>query len=118
MARRAAPELFAEGAYVPLAGVGAQGAHLFGFARTRGEAAVVVVVPRLTARLTEDGGRLPVGGDVWKDAWVELPESLAGAYVHAFTGAPVKVGRRGDAPVLDAADLFADMPVALITRKE
>ena len=116
--RRAAPELFAEGAYVPLATGGAQAAHLFGFARTRGEAAALVVVPRLTARLTDDGARLPVGRDVWKDAWLELPASLAGDCVHAFTGAAVTLRRRGDALVLDAADLFAEMPVALITRKE
>ncbi len=116
--RRAAPELFSQGAYIPLAADGRNAAHVCGFARRHGASAVLAIVPRLTARLTDDGARLPIGREVWADTRVTLPEALAGPYVHVFTGAGVEGVRRDGAPVLDAADLFAHFPVALIRRRE
>src|SRR6185312_16202324 len=49
--RRERPRLFAAGGYRPLEGGGRHAEHLVALARTDAEAAVLVAVPRLTARL-------------------------------------------------------------------
>ena len=73
--RRTSPDLFAEGAYLPLQGGGAHADRLCAFARRHGGRAVVVVVPRLTAALTEQGARLPLGAETWEDTAAVGPAS-------------------------------------------
>ncbi|MBS7457333.1 malto-oligosyltrehalose synthase [Coralloluteibacterium stylophorae] len=75
--RRRAPALFARGGYRPLAVAGAQAGHVIAFARERGDARVVVVVPRHPLALAEAAGvhlerpALPQG--LWGDTHVVLP---------------------------------------------
>jgi (1->4)-alpha-D-glucan 1-alpha-D-glucosylmutase len=117
--RRAAPDLFRAGAYMPLATGGRHAAHVCAFARNAGAEAVIVVVPRLTARLTDNGARFPLGPAVWADTLVEVPEPLAArVYVDLFTGVTMS-GAPGRAPrVLRVADLLASFPVAVLEGKE
>ena len=65
--RRDHPGLFTAGDYIPLAAEGPKAAHLFAFARRAGDAAAVVAVPRLVARLTPDPARPPLGAEAWSD---------------------------------------------------
>jgi (1->4)-alpha-D-glucan 1-alpha-D-glucosylmutase len=116
--RRTAPDLFQSGQYVPLVAGGQHASHVCTFARRTEADALVVVVPRLTARLTDQGARLPLGPSVWGDTHVELPEDLPGPLIHAFTGARPGVERRNGAPVLLVARLLEAMPVALLAREE
>jgi (1->4)-alpha-D-glucan 1-alpha-D-glucosylmutase len=113
--RRTHVELFREGRYVPLASGGRHAAHVCAYARQwQGEAAIVVV-PRLAARLTGNGGRLPLGNDVWGDTYVALPPSLAGTgYTHVYTGQTVAPGARDGEVGLAVADLLEGFPVALL----
>ena len=112
--RRRSPKLFQAGDYVPLRTGGVGGDHVVAFARWRAAAVVITVVPRLTATLTDGGARLPVGSDVWRDTWVEVPRDLpAGAYVHVFTGAAVEVPG-GEGRRLSVGDILADFPIALL----
>jgi (1->4)-alpha-D-glucan 1-alpha-D-glucosylmutase len=116
--RCAAPDLFRAGAYVPLATGGRHAAHLCAFARQAGAAAVIVVVPRLTARLTGSGARPPLGSAVWADTHVLLPEALtAGPYVDVFTGARPETAGGPGPRTLGVADLLARFPVAVLERK-
>jgi len=76
-------------------------------------------VPRLTARLTGHGARLPVGADVWGDTRVVVPAELAAPTVDAFTGALVRAtARDGSELALAAGDLLARFPVALLGGQE
>ena len=95
-ARRRHAACFARGSrYRPRIAQGAHTSHLLAF--ERGER-VIVAVPRFT--LTLDGA--------WEDTHLPLPE---GKWRHAFTDAWLE----GDAA---AAQLFAEFPVALLTREE
>ena len=112
--RRRWPELFLAGDYVPLDTGGAFADRLVALARRRASGVVLTVVPRLTAALTDDGARLPLGGEVWQDTWVDVPRDFpAAAYTNLFTGAtsgaPLEDGRR-----MRVGDLLAEFPIALL----
>jgi (1->4)-alpha-D-glucan 1-alpha-D-glucosylmutase len=113
--RRAAPELFGEGQYVPLAVQGPAAECVCAFARQLGAAAVLTVVPRLTARLTDGGARLPLGRETWGQTWVALPpEAPAGPYRDRFTGVALEATRREGRAAFLVADLLSEFPVALL----
>jgi len=117
--RRAAPDLFRAGRYVPLATAGQHAAHVCAFARHGTAGAVIVVAPRLTARLTGNGARLPLGTEAWADTQVLLPPEIAGAAdVDVFTGAELRSVAREGGSTLAVADLLAEFPVALLRPKE
>lgn len=94
--RRARPQAFLTGAYLPLPATGSAAAHLVSFGR--GEE-VVVAVSRWTVRLAETG---------WGDTSLPLPP---GRWTDRLSG-------RGWAGVVAAADLLADWPVVLLERAD
>lgn len=114
--RRERPRLFAAGGYRPLDGGGRRAEHLVALARTEGPAAVLVVVPRLTARLAGLTGRFPLGEAAWDGTWITLPADLAGDYRDRLTGLTLASERRDGRVVLPAAALLAHFPVALLER--
>jgi (1->4)-alpha-D-glucan 1-alpha-D-glucosylmutase len=117
--RRSAPDVFRAGAYLPLATGGRHAEHVCAFARHAGAAIAIAVVPRLTARLTGNGARLPLGSTVWADTHVLLPECLApGVYVDVFTGAKVKGLSHEMGRALSVAELLSEFPVALLEANE
>jgi (1->4)-alpha-D-glucan 1-alpha-D-glucosylmutase len=92
--RRARPDTFLRGGHHPVLAVGAGADHVVAF--RRGDD-VLVAVTRWTVHLEQTG---------WGDTVVELPD---GSWTDALTGAVVT----GTVP---AADLFAELPVALLER--
>jgi (1->4)-alpha-D-glucan 1-alpha-D-glucosylmutase len=113
--RRDHPGLFSAGEYIPLAVDGAQAAHLFAFARRAGDVRALVAVPRLPTRLAPDPGRPPTGPAIWQETRLLLPEAdPAPRWRHVFTGASLTPVEQDGHPSLAAADLFADLPVALL----
>ncbi len=110
--RAALPDVFTGGGYVPLVAEGGRAEHVVSFARTGGGAAVIVAVPRLVATLTRERGfALPEAAD-WKGTRIPVPDELAGRYRNALTGEELRPGKHG----LDAREVFADFPVALLER--
>ena len=80
-----------------------------------GEAAAVVAVPRLVARLAPDPGRSPLGAEVWQDTRLPLTGlDPALRWRNVFTGEVLTPEDRDGQPSLAAADLFAHFPVALL----
>ncbi|HZP36268.1 MAG TPA: malto-oligosyltrehalose synthase [Methylomirabilota bacterium] len=116
--RRERSRLFAAGVYRPLDGSGPHADHLVALARTDVDAAVLVVVPRLTARLGGLTGRFPLGPTAWEDTWLTLPDDLAGRYRNRLTGVTVTTARRAGRAGLPVATLLAHFPVALLERVE
>jgi (1->4)-alpha-D-glucan 1-alpha-D-glucosylmutase len=92
--RRARPNTFLHGGYYPVLAAGAGADHLVAF--RRGDD-VLVAVTRWTVQLEPSG---------WGDTAVTLPD---GSWTDALTGSVVS----GTVPV---AELFAELPVALLER--
>jgi (1->4)-alpha-D-glucan 1-alpha-D-glucosylmutase len=113
--RRAAPELFLRGSYLPLRPAGPQRRHLVAFARKHDRAVAIAVAGRFFYALgTRDA--LPIGDEVWRGSVVLLrPNVVCPSYQDVFTGRTLTpVAGDGGQPVLLAADVFAHLPVALL----
>jgi (1->4)-alpha-D-glucan 1-alpha-D-glucosylmutase len=114
-ARASMRELYESGEYLPLATSGAHGECVFAFARAGGGNVAITCAPRLVASLMPDAAAPPLGRSVWADTRIELPERLASeGFRNAFTGARLEPDRSGGTPVLAAATLFDEFPVALL----
>jgi (1->4)-alpha-D-glucan 1-alpha-D-glucosylmutase len=113
--RRANAALFRDGSYIPLRTRGEYANHLCAFARKHEDTSVIVIVPRLTARLHGERDGLPVGRDVWADTAVELPgrRNLDGEFQSVLDGNRVPVGVEGETRLILARDALARWPVAL-----
>ena len=93
-------DLFTNGDYVPLDVHGPHRDHFIAYARSRGRNAVVVVIPRCMAPLT-DGGR------AWPLATrIDATLNIKGYAVEGFADA--------DATALRLSDLLGDLPVAVV----
>jgi (1->4)-alpha-D-glucan 1-alpha-D-glucosylmutase len=102
--RRSHPALFMQGGFTSLAATGAFGDSCVVFLRRFEDSALLLIVPRLTARL----GFPPVG-DVWKDTVVEWPEEFTGKEVcELFTGVKFTVSETSCA----IAEALRVLPVA------
>ncbi len=109
--RKEMAELWRDGDYRPLDVTGSRARHLLAFARTLGDQRVVVAVPRFFSRLVESG-HWPFGEKVWGDTAIVLPQPWGGAWREKLSG------RAGSATEsLAAAELFADLPAAVITTE-
>lgn len=105
--RRANPDLFAYGAYLPLRVAGARSANLIAFMRRRNGSVAIALAPRLYARLD--------GTDGWGDTRIELPRRIRLSSIdNVLDGATVQTRELGGRHVLAAADIFANFPVALL----
>lgn len=95
------PELFATGEYLPLEATGERADHVVAYARRSGDDSVVVAVPRLVGRLGETPD--------WGNTAIPLPRGTR--WRERLTGKEVE----GEDAV-SFATLFADLPVALLSR--
>jgi (1->4)-alpha-D-glucan 1-alpha-D-glucosylmutase len=112
-ARRQLHEAFGpQGAYIPQAAVGPHAEHVVAFARRAGEEEVIVVAPRLTAKLC-GGRREPPLGAVWSETRLMVVE---GRFTNLFTGEVVSAEERDGGSALLLDQVLADFPVALLSR--
>jgi (1->4)-alpha-D-glucan 1-alpha-D-glucosylmutase len=110
--RRQMRDVFLFGTYRPVDATGARARHVVSFVRHRGRGHVLVVVPRLVARLTGPGKRWPVGAAVWRDTALKLPTaSTPLEWRNVFTG-ETRTTEAGEA-CLPVADALASFPVGL-----
>jgi (1->4)-alpha-D-glucan 1-alpha-D-glucosylmutase len=111
--RRDHRDLFERGGYAPLTSEGLRRDHLFGFARAHGEQRLLVVVPRLVATLCPDP-QPPLGERTWGDTWLRLDTPAPPAFRDVLTGRYLTPAADGRGPLLRAADLFTDFPIAVL----
>jgi (1->4)-alpha-D-glucan 1-alpha-D-glucosylmutase len=109
--RKHRPELFLAGEYRPLEAAGERRAHVVSFARRGAGDALIVVAPRLAAKMTRPDHPMPLGDASWGQATLPLPEDLRlpGGYENVLTGERV-VAEDG----LRIADALRTLPVALL----
>ncbi|MFP3869644.1 MAG: malto-oligosyltrehalose synthase [Syntrophobacteria bacterium] len=111
-ARKANPELFRKGTYVPLQVSGTFKDHIIAFARVDGSRRALSIAPRLLVPVVAEG-EYPLGSHVWQDTAVVLPPGSAGSWKNALTGELI---RGGDS--LPVGAVLAQFPVALLLNEE
>jgi (1->4)-alpha-D-glucan 1-alpha-D-glucosylmutase len=119
--RRQFEHLFACGEYLPLETSGAHAEHLFAFARRAADDWVIIVTPRRFHRLTHAGnGKTSVNGwqADWGDANIVLPPDAGRHWRCELSGQTLEARPNDDTLTIAAAELFASLPVALLTRGE
>jgi (1->4)-alpha-D-glucan 1-alpha-D-glucosylmutase len=116
--RRAHPDLFARGEYVPLAASGESAENVVAFARKLGDREVLAVAGRFFTRLANrQPPRLPLGVEAWGDTSLALGDRLtAGRFRDVFTGVEVESTAGQGAAALDLPTIFGRLPVALLER--
>lgn len=117
--RRRFEPLFREGSYVPLATQGIHAEHLCAFARQHGNITVIVIVPRLYARLLQGTrGGPPIGAELWQDTRVTTDAVAPGTrLINQLTGETIIAQPFNGAAALAAAELFANFPLALLSTE-
>ncbi|GIV96085.1 MAG: maltooligosyl trehalose synthase [Herpetosiphonaceae bacterium] len=119
--RRAHERLFTNGDYQPLEARGMKARHVCAFARTLDDQVMLVVAPRLVVGLTHAAEHPPVGEDIWKDTWLDLPAELHPAdpgyrYRNLLTGEVLEVEHHAGKPNLRLSSILATFPAALLER--
>ena len=112
-ARRADPELFRDGAYVPLDVVGPRARNVVAFARVREGRVAIIVAPRLIASVIGDRG-------AWANSFVTVPDEVAELIEghelrDIFSGEGRRAIAREGGTAFAVAELFADFPLTLLT---
>jgi len=102
-------DVFERGDYLPLEVRGQLGRHLHAFARTFGERAAVIAVPRFLSQLISPE-QMPLG-DVWGDTEIILPAEGQAAWYDCFTEERLDLEQ-----ACRAADLLKAFPVACIVN--
>jgi (1->4)-alpha-D-glucan 1-alpha-D-glucosylmutase len=107
--RRANPELFMGGEYIPLKISGPRANHVVAFARAHEGKRVIVICGRFFMQLAE-APPLPVDPKVWVDTFIELGPDSSSSLTDLVTGRAISTA--GGRVALDEA--FAQMPVAML----
>ncbi len=108
--RAAAPSLFMEGAYIPLASDGAAADHVIAFARVHEGKAVIAVAARFAANLSGVTDLPLPDAAAWQGTSLAIPRSLVGREVSDVLG-----GMAGPLPgQLPVGDALGRLPVALL----
>ena len=96
---------------------GTRAEHVCAFARRHGETEVLVIAGRWFAVLAGDGDEVPVG-PAWADTRLELGEEARGRrYRNLLDGRHIGIADGEAAAMLELADVFAELPLALLLRE-
>jgi len=113
--RKAHAALFRDGAYLPALVAGEHASHLCAYARKFENDSVLVLIPRLYARLLGEREDLPLGEGVWADTAIELPRRFGAATLHnILDGSVIQAGTRDELHVVPVSAALANFPVALL----
>ncbi len=112
--RREHPELFLDGAYIPLWAEGERRGNVVAFARKTRREVMVVLAARFFASLLEGGRAAPTGPEAWGDTTVRLPRQVkARGWVDLLTGRTFP-----KVTSLALRDVFHTLGTAVLVGKE
>jgi (1->4)-alpha-D-glucan 1-alpha-D-glucosylmutase len=112
--RQQQPDLFQQGAYLPLAVEGAKANHVVAFARKSGTTRALVVVPRLVGGLLNDLDLPPIGPRIWDDTHILVPlRSDSEKCRNALTGEVLDLRKTDGYAKIGVSKVLAEFPVAL-----
>jgi (1->4)-alpha-D-glucan 1-alpha-D-glucosylmutase len=111
--RRARPEVFLDGTYLPVAADGLGADHVVACAREHEGALVLAIVPRLLASAAPHAE--VTGPEAWRDTRLRLPDAWRGRLFRSvLTGGVVKPIRTAHDTWLMTSRALAACPVALL----
>ena len=111
--RRRAPELFAEGSYLPVRVQGERAGSVIAFERRHGEQWLLAAVPRLPLALLQGEDGIGIAPEAWRGTTLHLESAPARPVIDVLTGAPVG---SLDGPV-PLARLCTTLPFVLLTTQ-
>lgn len=115
--RRTHASLFLEGDYLPLEVSGEKRNYICAFARTQGDQAVVLIVPRLLTGVIPSPDVAPFGEAAWGNTWAATPPGTAGTrYLNTFTGEVISSTIVDGIDALPISGVFHQLPIALLER--
>ena len=114
--RNERPHIFGAGDYKPLEAVNDNAQRVIAFSRGSGDSRVLVVVPRLCARLVENQIRLPVG-DVWGNTAILLPELVKTSFRNVFTGERMSSDGDASRAILKVSSVLSKFPVGILVHE-
>jgi len=114
--RRENPDLFHEGAYVPIEAEVTVPAGAVAFARTLGDTVTMFVGPRLCARLVHSEDlQAALGFESWKTSRILLPPQLAGrSFRHELTGGDITPTTTSGQSWILLSQIFEHVPVGIL----
>jgi (1->4)-alpha-D-glucan 1-alpha-D-glucosylmutase len=115
--RKAHPDLFLRGDYLPLAIRGPRGKHVVAFARRRENTWVLAVVARLFTKILGPGDFSWDQG-VWRETFLALPPEAPGEWFNILSGEKWKSHRQQRTRLLPLEQLFQNLPVALLVGRD
>jgi (1->4)-alpha-D-glucan 1-alpha-D-glucosylmutase len=108
-ARAAAPAIFQQGAYLPVATSGTHADKVVAFLRRAADQCLLVVVPRTASRLLADGLTIPAAA--WADTRLALPAAAVGAHAtEVLCGRSLVLANDH----LQMAELLSPFPIAVL----
>jgi (1->4)-alpha-D-glucan 1-alpha-D-glucosylmutase len=110
--RRDHSPLFLRGKYIPLPVKGKHSDSVFAFARHFRRSWAIIIVPRLTTRITK-AQSMPLGESVWADAVISLPLKCPQLWRDILTGGVTE--SKSQEICVSAA--LANFPVALLSAR-
>lgn len=113
--RGAHPELFHHGTHEALSAQGDAADHVLAFARCHGRALSVTATVRFPATLLRDGNQTLPDNQAWGNTCLELPAMASSHCIDVLTGRRVHIRQERGRAFVAARDLFALLPVALLT---
>jgi (1->4)-alpha-D-glucan 1-alpha-D-glucosylmutase len=112
--RKAFPELFLKGSYIPLDVKGARKGHICAFARRFKRRWCIVVVPRQVAKFTPPG-KFPLGQEGWHGTALTIPKTAPRDWVDVFTEKEWTTTPGSAGHALPLRDALRSFPIALLT---
>jgi (1->4)-alpha-D-glucan 1-alpha-D-glucosylmutase len=115
--RRSQSSLFEEGNYIPVYASNGSRDRICAFARQKGAAWAVVVVPRLITQLLRAEEAL-LGEATWGSSALVLPEDAPECWLNIFTAEELRVFPSEGRRILPLANIFQSFPLALLTASK
>ena len=113
--RRAHPEVFLGGQYLPLPVDVPVHAGAVAFARVADSGGILIIAPRLFSRAVTGERPVPLGGECWKTSRVMLPPALRDrVFRDVITGAEIRPASAGATAWIFLGEAFLTLPIAIL----
>jgi (1->4)-alpha-D-glucan 1-alpha-D-glucosylmutase len=109
--------LFWRGDYVPVQASGSHSKHVLAFVRRLGSSQIIVVVPRLCARLLAAEIRLPVSESVWGNTAIQVPGPGKPSFRNVLTGEMLSARHEDGNLELSLASVLGEFPIAVLNQQ-
>jgi len=114
--RRTHSQLFLKGKYIPLAVRGTHSDSVFAFARHFRRSWALIVVPRLTTRITR-AFEMPLGDHTWADTTITLPARSPAEWAQVLTNGDRHALQKNDSPEIAVSAVLDEFPVGLLSAR-